>query len=110
MMMVLVGLLLLPVLGVLTFLLGVPSAFALTVVRSRGAFMGLGLWVLGVRWGFVPEYGGWLGLPWLVVAGFATVFGFMFARVFVVLTWIAWKRALNVWRLLRAGVHPSEIV
>ena len=45
-----------PVMGVLTFVLGIPMAIMLTVRQSRGAVLAVAGWFLAVRYGLARGF------------------------------------------------------
>jgi hypothetical protein len=98
-----------PLLGVLTFVLGIPMALLLTVRQSRGAVLAVAGWFLAVRYGMVRGFGGPFGMPWVIGLPVAAVFGWMFAANFVRISAVAWRRAWASWVLVRSGMPPQEI-
>lgn len=106
----LVWIVVVPVLAVLTVVLGVPMALLFTVRRSRGGVLAVSGWIVAIWVGWLPAFAGPLGLPWPVAVASAAVFGSMFVWVFVRLAMLAWGRALDASRLVRSGVPPQEIV
>ena len=99
-----------PLMGLMTFVLGVPMAFLLTVRQSRGAVLAVVGWFVAVRYGMVIGFEGPFGMPWVVGVPLATVFVWMMAANWVRIVLLAWRQAWASWLLVRAGIPPSEIV
>ena len=102
------GLGLIVILTVLTFLLVVPAATLRVVVRARGAFGAILVWYLAVRTGLVVGFDGPLGLPVTVAWSGAVVIGVMWLWSFGTLGVSAWSKASEEMRMWKAARENIE--
>ena len=98
-----------PLLGVLTFVVGIPMALLLTVRQSRGAVLAVAGWFVAVRYGMVRGFGGPFGMPWVIGLPVSLVLGWMFTVNFARISLIAWHKAWKNWLMVKSGMPPQEI-
>jgi hypothetical protein len=99
-----------PLMGLMTVVVGFPTAFLMVVRQSRGALLAVSAWFLAARYGVVGGFDGPFRLPWLVGLPVAVVFGWMFCWNLIRIVLVAWGRAWGNWILIRGGMPPNEVV
>ena len=97
-------------LPLMTVALGLPMSLFLVAKQTRGALVAFVSWIVLVRLGALPAASGPFGIPAIIFWPAATVFGAWWAWGFAVMSRSAWRRAMEVNRLMRDyGMPASEI-
>jgi hypothetical protein len=97
-------------LPLMTVALGLPMSLLLVAKQTRGALVAFVSWIVLVRLGALPAASGPFGIPSMIFWPAATVFGAWWAWGFAVMSRSAWRRAMEVNRLMRDyGMPASEI-